>query len=206
MHFISTAKGTLPCECYSSYTCCPANSYFYTTYTPDTETHSAASSEHLWQNQAVVTHLKGTWGWQLPNSKTEPLANHVILLADQSACQVVRFTCRLCDRFAKHASLTGNGVTTHRHGMQARWLTAKCLFLCGNPGLVPQLSFETTHWATCAGCLKNSMFFCFFCCMSKHGAMFLIRAVFAISVLHWSWYLMFFGHCVSVCVCLCLCV
>lgn len=32
--------------------------------------------------------------WQLPNSKTKHLANHVILLADQYACQYVRFFLR----------------------------------------------------------------------------------------------------------------
>ncbi len=141
--------------------------YLYTSYTyiPDAETCCAASFGHLWQNQAVVTHLKETWGWRLPNSKTEPLANHVILLADQYACQDVRFTCRHCDRFAKHASLTGNGVTTHRDGMKAmRWLVGdrnRVCFFRGNPGLVPQLSFETTYRVTCAGNLQNSMFFCF---------------------------------------------
>lgn len=84
-----------------------------------------ASFGCLWQNQAIVTQLFGTWGKQLPNRKIEPLANHAILLGDQYACQDVRFTCRHCDRFAKHASLPGNGVTTHRDCMKAaRWLTA----------------------------------------------------------------------------------
>lgn len=124
---------TLSWECYNFNTCCPASSYLYNSYTyiPDMETYFGASFRHLWQNQAVVTHLKGTWGWQLPNSKTEPLANHVILLADQYACQDVRFTCRHCDRFAKHASLKGNGVTTHRDGMKAaRWLVADKRRVC----------------------------------------------------------------------------
>lgn len=98
--------------------------FFSYTYLSNMEMHFAASFGCLWQNQAIVTHFKGTCKWQLPNSKTEPLANHVILLADQCACQDVRFTCRHCDRFAKHASLPGNGVTTHRDGMKAaRWLT-----------------------------------------------------------------------------------
>lgn len=175
MHFIPTAlmltKGTLSCECYSSYTCCPANSYFYTTYIPDVETHFAASSEHLWQNQAVVTHLKGTWGWQLPNSKTEPLANHVILLADQYACQVVRFTCRHCDRFAKHASLTGNGVTTHRDGMKAaRWLTGKVFVSLGKSRSGSSaVIWNNTPSNMCWQFEKQHVFF-FFCCMSKHGS------------------------------------
>lgn len=76
------------------------------------------------------------------NSKIEPPANHVILLADQYACQDVRFTYRHSGRFAKHASLTGNGADTHGDGMRAaRWLEADG----GNPGLVPRLSCGTTH-------------------------------------------------------------
>lgn len=65
-----------------------------------------------------------------------------------------------CDRFAKHASLTGNGVTTHTEGMKAaRWLVADrkrvCLF-----GEM-QVSFLSSH-------LKQHTI----------GAMFLIRAVY----------------------------
>lgn len=76
----------------------------------------------------------------------ESHANHVILLVDRRACQDVRFTCRHSDRFAKHASLPGNGVTTHRAGMKAeRWLGGGSLLLYENSAPTPQLSREAAR-------------------------------------------------------------
>lgn len=83
-------------------------------YIPDTKSGSTLSLGCRWQNQAVVSPLAGSC-----QTEKQRFANHVILLADQSACQDVSFTCRHCDRFAKHGLLPGNRVTTRRGCVKA---------------------------------------------------------------------------------------